>query len=253
VFVHASAMTFWVGSLLPLWLAVRAEVRGGETLVRFSRVIPVPLVLLVVSGLWLAVAQLGRIDALWTTDYGRVLLGKLFLVGLLLLLAAANRFCLVPRFRADGTAVVRALRASIGMELAIAVAILALVAMWRFTPPPRALAAANTVSIHLHGERVMAQIEIGRDSGGRAAAEIRILDGEFRPLAAKEVTLVLTNPAAGLESMRRPGVRLGGDDFWRIDDVRIPIAGRWEVGVDVLVNDFEQVTVKDAVVLPRVP
>ena len=82
---------------------------------------------------------------------------------------------------------------------------------------------------------------------------MQVLDGEFKPLAAKEVTLVLANPSAGLEPMRRAGVRSGADDTWRIDDVRIPVAGRWDVGVDVLINDFEQATVKDAVMLPRLP
>ncbi len=80
-----------------------------------------------------------------------------------------------------------------------------------------------------------------------------MLDGAFRPLAVKEVTLVLANPSAGLEPMRRAGVHSGSDDTWRIDDVRIPVAGRWDVGIEVLINDFEQATVKDAVMLPRLP
>ncbi|MGD9769441.1 MAG: copper resistance CopC/CopD family protein [Pseudolabrys sp.] len=253
VFLHAVCMTFWVGSLLPLWTALRGEGRDGETLARFSRAIPVPLTLLAASGLWLAYAQLGRVDALWTTDYGLVLLGKLVLVVLLLVMAAANRYRFVPRLRAEGAAAAPPLRRSIGTELALAVAILALVALWRFTPPPRSLAAVNTVSIHLHGARAMAQIEIVRDGEGRAAAQIQVLDGEFRPLAAREVTLILANPAAGIEPIRRAGVRSGNDDMWRVDDVRIPVAGRWDVGVDVLISDFEQATVQDAVMLPRVP
>jgi copper transport protein len=253
VLVHAICMTFWVGALLPLWLALRAEGRGGATLARFSRAIPVPLALLAASGLWLAYVQLGEIAALWTTDYGRVLLGKLILVALLLVLAAANRYRLVPRFHTEGATAARPLRRSIGTELALAVAVLALVALWRFTPPPRSLAAATTVSIHLHGAKAMAQIEIVRDAAGRATAQIQVLDGEFRPLAAKEVTLILANPAAGLEAIRRDGVRSGADDAWRIDDVRIPVAGRWDVGVDVLINDFEKATVSDSVVLPRLP
>ena len=80
-----------------------------------------------------------------------------------------------------------------------------------------------------------------------------MLDGAFRPLAVKEVTLVLANPAAGLEPMRRAGIYSVADDIWRIDDVRIPVAGRWDVGVEVLISDFEQATVKDAVMLPRIP
>jgi copper transport protein len=76
----------------------------------------------------------------------------------------------------------------------------------------------------------------------RRARAGEVLDGSS-PLAVKEVTLVLANPAAGIEPMRRAGVR-SADDTWRIDDVRIPVAGRWDVGVDVLINDFEQATLR---------
>jgi copper transport protein len=237
---------------LPLWFALRTG--GGEgTLERFSRVIPVPLALLAASGLWLAYAQLGDAAALWSTDYGRVLIGKLILVALLLAFAAANRYRLVPRFHAGTGNAAANLRRSIGVELAIAAAILALVALWRFTPPPRALAAVSSVSIHLHGEKVMAQIDIARGNDGRAAATLQILDGAFRPLAAKEVTLVLGNPSAGIEPIRRAGVHAGAEDIWRVDDLRIPVAGRWDVTVEVLINDFELAAVKDAATLPRVP
>ena len=253
VFVHGVSMALWVGALLPLWLAVREREQGDATLARFSRIIPVPLALLAASGLWLATVQLGRIDALWTTDYGRVLIGKLIAVGALLGLAAANRYRLVPRFHAQRAVAARNLRVSIGLELAIAAAILALVAVWRFTPPPRSLAAADAISIHLHGDKVMAQIEILRDRAGRANAQIQVLDGAFRPLAVKELTLVLANPPAGLEPIRRTGVHSAADNQWRVYDVRIPLAGRWNVQVEVLIDDFEKAAVNDAVMLPRFP
>ena len=64
--------------------------------------IPYPLALLVVTGLVLAVVQLGRLDALWTTSYGVVLACKLAAVVALLALAVANRYRLVPRFEAAG-------------------------------------------------------------------------------------------------------------------------------------------------------
>jgi copper transport protein len=197
--------------------------------------------------------QLGQIDALWATDYGRVLLGKLILVVLLLMLAAANRYRFVPRFHTEGATAARPLRRSIGTELALAVAVLALVALWRFTPPPRSLAAADTIAIHLHGAKAMAQIAIVREDTGRGVAHAMVLDGAFQPLAVKEVTLVLANPAAGLEAIRRAGVHSGADDTWRFDDVRIPVAGRWDVAVEILIDDFDKATVTDVVMLPRLP
>jgi copper transport protein len=132
-------------------------------------------------------------------------------------------------------------------------AILALVALWRFTPPPRSLAAATTVSIHIHSEKAMAQIEIERDGAGRAHANVQVLDGAFRPLAAKAVTLVLANPAAGIEPLRREAARADGESNWRADDLRVPVAGRWNLRIEILITDFDKAMLDDTVTLPRLP
>ena len=253
VFLHAICVAFWVGSLLPLVATLRVAPADQSALARFSRFIPLPLALLVISGAWLAFVQLGRIDALWTTGYGRVLAAKLTAVAVLLALAALNRYWLVPRLTAQGAAAARPLRISIMCEFLIVLAILALVALWRFTPPPRSLAAAATVSIHIHGEKAMAQIEIERDGTGQAHASVQVLDGAFRPLAAKAVTLVLANPAAGIEPLRREAARAEGEANWRVDDLRVPVAGRWNLRVEILVTDFDKVMLDDTVTLPRLP
>ena len=41
--------------------------------------------------------------------------------------------------------------------------------------------------------------------------------------------------------------------IWRIDDLRIPVAGRWNLRVEILINDFEKRIIEDTVTLPRVP
>ena len=85
-----------------------------------------------------------------------------------------------------------------------------------------------------------------------AEVAIEVLDGKLHPLAAKEVTISLSNPDAGIENMRRDAVSLG-TPRWRIDDLRIPVAGRWKMKVDILVDDFNKVTLEDDVLLPRTP
>jgi copper transport protein len=251
VFVHGVCVTFWIGSLLPLVASLRASPEDSAALARFWRAIPLPLVLLIATGFWLAVMQLGRVDALWSTGYGQVLACKLIAVAALLGLGAANRYWLAPRLQARGAAA-RPLATSIAFELVIAVAILALVALWRFTPPPRALASDAPISFHIHGDKAMAEIAIEREGGQGARANVLVLDGAFQPLAAKEVTLVLANPATGIEPMRRSAAH-AGESNWRIDDLSVPVAGQWNVRVEILVSDFDKVMVEDTVALPRVP
>jgi copper transport protein len=249
VFLHGVTVAFWIGALIPLVVAIRAGDR--DALMRFSRLIPVPLAVLVATGCLLMFVQLDRVDALWTTRYGLVLSGKLALVAVLVGLAAANRFALVPQFAAAGSAPAGPLATSIRAELALALVILALVASWRFTPPPRALAASERVFLHLHGERGMAEIDIEPERG-RAKTSVKLMDPDLHPLAAKELTIVLANPAAGIERMQRHGVS-EGEGFWRVDDLRIPVAGRWQLQVEILISDFEKLVLDEEVVLPRVP
>jgi copper transport protein len=166
---------------------------------------------------------------------------------------------LVPRLERGGAGAARPLATSIAFEVIVAIVILALVALWRFTPPPRAVASAAPISIHLHGEKAMAQIEIERPKGEGGRASLMVLDSEFQPLAVKEVTLVLESPAAGIEPMRRNATRRqeagarSESGNWRIDDLRIPVAGRWNLRIELLVSDFDKVMIEDTVTLPRVP
>jgi copper transport protein len=247
VFLHGVAVAFWIGSLLPLLLSLRAGDRVA--LDRFSRAIPLPLVVLFATGAALAGVQLDRLDALWTTEYGLVLSGKLLTVLALLVLAAWNRFALVPRLAGSDP---EALKTSIAIELMLALLILALVGLWRFTPPPRALAAADTSVIHFHAERAMADIEVVPERGRGARVAIRVTDGVFRPVAASEVTLVVWNPAAGIEPVRRAAVSAGGG-AWRIERFPIPLAGIWRMRIEILIGDFDKVIIEDNVVLPRAP
>jgi copper transport protein len=252
VFLHGVCIAFWIGSLIPLVAIVRDPGRGDGELAGFSRLIPIPLAVLIATGTYLAWVQLDRPDALWTTSYGWVLSAKLAAVLVLLGLAAANRYVLVPRLKAHRPGSTRPLAAAIATETVLALAILGTVAVWRFTPPPRALIAAEPASIHFHGGKAMAQIDVEPVRARGADVTIEVLDGEFHPLTAKGVTIFLSNATAGIEPVRRDADSTGPFN-WRIDDLRIPIAGRWTLRVDILISDFEKETLEDDVVLPRAP
>jgi copper transport protein len=79
---------------------------------------------------------------------------------------------------------------------------------------------------------------------------LTVLDGQFAPLPAKEVTLLLAKPQAGIEPLRMPATHVEGAS-WRIDDVQLPVLGNWYVQVEILVSDFEKVTLEDEIRLSR--
>src|SRR5262249_32842234 len=173
-------------------------------------------------------------------------------VVMLLGLGAANRFVLVPRFETSGGKASRALTTSIALELALAVVILALVVGWRFTAPPRALAAADHVSIHFHGDHAMTQNEVEPVRARGADIHVQVLDHELHPLKVKGVTLVFSRPSEGLEPLRREAVS-EGDASWRIEGLRIPVGGRWHLRVEILITDFDKDVIEDDVLLPTAP
>ncbi len=190
---------------------------------------------------------MGAISALWETTYGRILAAKIALVVLLLAIAAWNRYRLTPR--AD----IRGLRRAIVAEVILAILILGLVATWRFTPPPRTLAEvevqATPLHFHIHGEKAMADVSLTPGGPGPVAVSLAIQSGDFGLLDAKSVTLTLTNPAAGIEAIRREAKHLDGA-LWRIDDLILPAPGKWTAKIDILVTDFDQVTLEQSFDVP---
>ncbi len=239
VFLHALSVAGWVGALLPLAFALR-EPDGAAALARFSRRIPFFLAAILLSGIVLAAVQVERPEALLATGYGNILLAKLVLVAVLLGLAAVNRYRLTSRAGAAQSLAIRHLRRVIAVEIIVVLAVFGTAALWRFTPPPRALAIAATqpAMVHIHAEKAMADLSVTPGRAGPVAIAISLLDGEFGPLPAKELRLSLANPAAGIEPIERPAARQE-DGSWRVAELAIPAAGRWTVELEILVSDFE--------------
>jgi copper transport protein len=244
VFLHGIGIAFWVGSLLPLYDVVRDKNRraAGIALARFGKVIPYALVALAGSGVLLAAVQIDHFSALWTTAYGRVFSLKCLALGALFGLAAFNRFVLTPAFARGAPMAGGRLARTIGLETVLVVAILAVVGLWRFTPPPRALATPAEVPLfaHIHSERVMVSVTIAPGHAGPVRTTIVLQNPQdTQLLAAQEVTFILSNPAAGIEPIERRAVR-AEDGIWQVDGLTIPVAGRWQIEVAVLISDFDK-------------
>jgi copper transport protein len=246
VFLHGVGVAFWVGALAPL--AVMAWRPAGAlpaVLNRFS-CIAVPVVgALALTGLGLATVQLQSFHALIETSYGLILSTKLALVVVLLGLAVLNRFRLTPALALDPSNS-RPLVRSILTECVVAVGILAVVAGWRFTPPPRALvtAIAAPLAIHIHTEAAMFQVLISPGTVGTDSFVLQLMNGDASPLVAKEATLALSLPERGIEPLERKAT-LGADGYWHVADVPIPYPGRWHLRIDALVTDFRKITMED--------
>jgi copper transport protein len=246
LFIHGIGLAYWMGALAPLavlaWLRHESQLR---VLRRFSTLALPVVALIALSGLTLAVVQLDSFGALIDTRYGNILIWKIVLVLLLLLFAALNRWVFVPEIERVFHRT-RPLQRSIAMEFVLMIAILGLVSLWRFTPPPRALAMSADVplAVHIHTDAAMFQVLIGPGKVGQNEFTLQLMNGDASPLIAKEAMLTLSLPARGIEPMERSAT-LGPDGYWHVRNVPLPAAGRWHMQIDALVTDFQKVTLED--------
>ncbi len=137
--LHILTVSIWVGAFLPLlFLCLSSK---GETLAAtmkgFGDMAGYCLLLLFAAGLILALELFNSPGELISTPYGVTLLIKLGLVGILLLVAAGNRFVLVPRML-EGAGAGR-LAGAIRIEILVAAAILAVTSYLATTVGPPAM------------------------------------------------------------------------------------------------------------------
>ncbi|WP_049824028.1 copper resistance protein CopC [Bradyrhizobium sp. WSM2254] len=249
VFVHAIAIAFWTGALIPLAVVLSRRDPGSvDALRRFSRAIPFFVALLVIAGGLLAIIQVETPTALWTTSYGRVLLIKLAMLAGLFGLAIVNRYRFTPLAEAGHFQATGSLTRSIKIEVVLVLAILAVAAVWRFTVPPRALTAAKVAPahIHIHSQKAMVDVSIMPGRVGPVTASIDTMTGEGDVLKAKEVRLMAANPAASIEPIERQASQQP-DGTWLVTDLTLPTGGRWKIDVEILIGDFESTRVSGMV------
>lgn len=254
VWLHGVAVAVWIGSLIPL---ARSLESGAEQnlLRRFSRLIPVVLLVLFISGGTLVYLQFDALSSLWLTAYGRVLALKLALVAVLVGLGAYNRYRLTGAVLRAESSARHAMRRMIRVECVVALAILEVVAFWRFTPPPRALAsmaeAPATFYAHVHTDAAMAELFFTPPAGGRPGTLRLQLSGADRvPLAAQEVDVAFANAQAGVEPIAFPASRTG-EGAWQVNGIALPSVPSWDVRIDALVSDFERVSLETTLKLGK--
>ena len=145
---HVIAAALWTGGLGFLFLALKLAKEDRWPLAtravpRFSNMAVISVVVLLVAGIINGYLQVRTWSALWETEYGLLLLGKVALVLPLLALGAYNNRYAVPRLKAGIASVLerrRFLRAA-GVELGIMVAIVAVTAVLVNAEPARTEAA----------------------------------------------------------------------------------------------------------------
>jgi len=223
---HLSAAVAWGGALLylsasPLWRdsgeAVRRAVRRLSALGLWA------VLALLATGVYAITVHVWGWPVFRWTDYGRALGLKLGFVALVWLVAAVNRWRLLPAMdRPEG---LRTLRRSVRIEAALLLGVLGATGLLTTQPPPErvVLRAPTAFEERVGGVRVRG--EVLPSVGGFS------LTLEIRPPVAGRVeaeAVMLGHPMAPVAiplRMRGPG-RFGGQAV-------VPMAGPWQITIRV--------------------
>jgi copper transport protein len=249
--LHACCVAFWVGAFAPLLLALRRLPRfEALVLVQSFSAWAVPAVAcLLLAGILLSALQLRAPSALIATDYGRILLLKLALVAGLLGLAAVNRLVLTPALERGERGAVW-LRRTVATDLALAAGVVVLTASLGAVPPPRALAqqAAHSHAHHVTHDYAVHAVARARQlvlvatpaMVGDSRLDLFFTDDRNQPVAAEAVELSLSLPEQGIEPLRLTAAPIEPGHYRA--QTLLPLPGEWQVGVDMLIDDFTKLT-----------
>jgi copper transport protein len=222
--VHGLAAAFWIGSLVAL-----LSIMNVAVLHRFSRWAMIAVALLVIAGIVFVVLQLSSVSELFGSDYGWLIVGKVFFLVLLLALAFLNRFRWLPMLeRGVGTAAAR-LRWSIAGELALAAGVIGVTAVLVQTPPPRGFTQ------RLVHKSDVAVVSVTPARAGANAIVVRFQDREGLPFDPEEVLIEIGNEAAGVEPANRP-IRRVGPGHYRRDGSELAFPGVWTIEVHARID-----------------
>jgi copper transport protein len=190
--------------------------------------------LIILTGVLLSALRLGSFFNLLSTDYGLVLTAKVSLVLALLALAGYNRFRLTPRFVSAPNDTSRAFTGSICVELLIVGAILGVLGLWRFIPPPIGAAQLEQPTVaYIKGAEVTAFITIAPLSGYARSLTIDLIGRDSKPLKAEQVWMTVSYTTIASAPVRRQASQIGDGKYW-VDGVVTPNPGLWKFQIDIL-------------------
>lgn len=229
--IHLLAGALWLGGIAVIaWIWVR-RLRGagpelrravmGELLPRFGRVALPAFLVVALTGVLNAYIQLRHPSVLWESSYGRTLLVKSGLVGVIALVSYTHVFRLRPRLLAanphpDATIERRHWRL-LGSEPLIGIGLAVVVAVLVAFPLPREIAAARTLAaqplacnpcvLPLPASDQLAvatnagsEIVAGwlRHNAGNLEGQVRVLDIEGQPASTPfEIEGAAVSPSCG--------------------------------------------------------
>lgn len=241
--VHVLAGAVWFGGVLGLVITLRSSApasAAARTVGRFSTAALWVVLALAATGTVLAWRIVPDLGALTGTGYGLTLLAKVGVVGVVVLVAAWNRYRLVPQVGDDDGARAR-LRRTVGTEawlILLAVTLTGVLVSQSPTAGHSAPAATQPVAEHVALGDGMADVRMAPAQAGPNTVKIALHDGDGAPLEPEtdpQVRLALPEKDLGPLT---PAVTRTGPGRYEVP-VDLPLPGQWELELSVRTSTFD--------------
>jgi len=283
--LHVLAMAVWLGGIVVLAaVTLRSSAtidQLREAVPRFSRVALGCIAVLAATGAFQTWRQVGSLDALRSTDYGRILVVKLVLFAAIVVFAAFSREVVLrlfgepvrssPRmsvvtggsdddpvvpatatdeYETDDASEILHLRRSVWAEVVLAVAVLAATALLVNAAPARTAVAqgseVGTAGVTMKSKKVWVDFSATPGVAGANDIHANTFTPSGAPLDVKELTVTVDLPDRKIAPIDVPLRRLSPGHYFA-PGFDVPINGDWRVTAKPLVSQFDQSTLRGTV------
>jgi copper transport protein len=280
--IHVLAMALWLGGLVVLAVVTLphdATLAARDAVERFSGLAFGCVIALVATGAFQTWRQVGSIDALRSTDYGRILIVKIVLVALLIVFAAFSREVVVRMLpyedepggdvtpsRSGGGAEpaggvdvdvdvdveteLGRLRRAVWAEIATAIAILVATSLLVNAAPAKTVAASASQGgvngVTLRNSKVNVDVTLTPAVPGRNDVHVDTSDSNGAPKDVRELKVTMALPDRGIAPIEVPLRRLGPGHYYS-PGFEVPLSGEWRVAATPLLSEFEQPTLRGTI------
>jgi copper transport protein len=281
---HVLAMAVWLGGLVLLGavtLRSRVVEHLRDAVPRFSRVALGCMVVLVATGAFQTWRQVGSLDALRSTDYGRILAVKLVLFAAVIVFAAFSREIVlrlfgtvepssppvplvaggsdddlpppddqVDGYEIDEQAELRHLRRSVWAEVVLAFAVLVATALLVNAAPARTAEAGTAdggaVGVTMKSDKVWVDFTATPGTAGRNDIHVNTLNPAGAPLDVEDLTVSISLADRKIAPIDLALRRLAPGHYYA-PGFDVPIAGDWQVIAKPLLSEFDEPTLRGTV------
>lgn len=244
--VHVASMSVWLGGLAILIAFLLPRANSSE----LSAIVPVwsrwasyAVAALVLTGVAQALVEVGTIDGLLDTTYGRIVIAKLALVALVIAVASLSRRLVEPIANRDAGAGGR-LRRMVIAEAAVAVAVLGVTSVLVQVTPARTAAQSEVPAVQdavMQDRLFTLTVDMQPSIVGPNQIHLYATTPDGKPADVLEWKVRAAMPDAGIEPIDAQVLRLTPDHATAT--INLPTAGRWTFMFTLRVSEIDQSTV----------